>query len=701
MKKEVIAVDGELMGIVAMINSFATFTSAPRIAMLCNQIRQACMVASPDIPLILHSYESQLRAYDIRMPENGIVVSVHYKYRNGFDSKDKRCPLITVIYQKTSGEKAGEYDCVNIHEFNTNHLDYGSRYVPEPIIGKLRKGLPIAKDTIFARSPSKLVGDIYSTSVTCNVLAVGDSATTEDGFLASDEFCIRAGLLEVDKYTGSWGKKAYLLNSYGTLNAFKGYPDIGEKVRPDGLLMAFRTYHEDFGALEMTNEALMTPMPEHDIEIYATPGSVVYDILVESGIGETTKEAITPVNIAKQSERYINQLSNYYKELLEVEATIFKENKHARFSEGLLQILTKALADKPNAPALKTGAGGRVRRCYRRENLDEYRIVVKTYNPTKLNKGAKITDLNGNKGVICGIRLKKDMPIDSKGNVADLLFFFKSVVARLNTGGMMEGFCGAAIRDLSAEITERYNSKLITGGWNAFHQDAWDRIVNFYRVFVILNYEWATSPEISESDKINHINVIIEDVMRVTFPLDSPNNNIDLVGSILTQVQPTYGKIQYTDFLGRKTMLRYNGFMSTKQMIVLEKTKLDLMAVSSGVRQIHGLLTGSSRVTRNANPSKTQAVRNLSETEIRMLAGIWGGELIAQYMAFTNDPRAHKHLIATILRADDPMIIPDIESDINGSRALKLIKDVFFTYGIVIRKTVSQCSRMVNTWLKK
>ena len=276
------------------------------------------------------------------------------------------------------------------------------------------------------------------------------------------------------------------------------------------------------------------------------------------------------------------------------------------------------------------------------------------------------------------------MPYDENGNRADLVFYYQSVVARLNTGGIVEGYCGASIRDISRVITDKYNGRLISEEWNNIHQETWDYIVEFYKAAFFKDYEWATNPSMTNELRIEHINSIIEDTMRVVFPIDSPNNNINIVSDIGRVKEPVYGNIYFTDFLKRKVKLKYKGLINVCQIIILEKTKLEPMSVSSAVRQVHGLPAGSNKNTRNSRPSKVHALRNLSETEVRFFAAVWGGELIAQYMALTNDPEAHKRLVNAILVATNSVNLEDVESDISQTRALKLIVDVFHSYGLSI-----------------
>jgi hypothetical protein len=276
------------------------------------------------------------------------------------------------------------------------------------------------------------------------------------------------------------------------------------------------------------------------------------------------------------------------------------------------------------------------------------------------------------------------MPHDEAGNIADLTYYYKAGVARLNTGGLVEGFIGASIRDISFEIKDLYNGELIVGEWNGKHQLAWDRVVSFYEQTSPLSYGWSQSPELTNNDRIYHLNSIIETTVRIMFPLDNPKNGIGIIDDIRTIINPTFGTIWFTDFLGRKIPLKQTGMIQTKQIIVLEKTKLDPMAVAGAIRQIHGLPSGANKNTRDSHAYKVHALRNLSETEVRFLAAIWGGELVAQYIALTNDPEAHKRLIKEILEAENPMKLRDVPSDVEMSRAVKLVKDVLLNYGVEI-----------------
>jgi hypothetical protein len=263
-------------------------------------------------------------------------------------------------------------------------------------MNQLSPGLFIKKDTLFARSPAKLAGDLYSTSVTCNVLAIGDPATIEDGFCVSDEFCERAGLLEIKTVHHSCGKNRYLLNVHGTKEHFKGIPDIGDVVGPDGILLAFRDYNPLIDALGMSDEALTLIDHNHDTKVHVDPGYIIYDVTVDSGIGETTAKPLSPPSMLAHANKYIHGQSTYYSELKQLYAKLSKDKSHPPLlSPRFTRLLTKAIADKPNDPSNKSNIGGRVRRARKGELFDELEITIKMYRPVPLGMGAKLTDFNG------------------------------------------------------------------------------------------------------------------------------------------------------------------------------------------------------------------------------------------------------------------------------------------------------------------
>jgi hypothetical protein len=340
-------------------------------------------------------FESQLQAFNITMPVDAVVQSVHKRFNPTMGSHSvKESPYITIIYQD---QDTGTYDCIHVHSYGSKHAAYGTKYIIQPIVRNIRPGTSIAAGTILALSPNVKEGGIFTNGVSANIANIALPCTIEDGFGVSESFCKRAALSIMQTYTLSWGKNAYPLNLYGTLTEFKAFPDIGDRIRPDGLVFAIREYNDMFNALEMTDTALMAIPTEHDTCVYGTPGALVYDVLVESGIGEAMTGKLINISpkMATQAERYVSHIRTYYESILESFHAIEKKDRNMRLSPALIQLLTRAYADTPNGK-YSIPKGGKIRRQYGGIPLDEYRVEVKCTHEHRISMGSKLTGLHGN-----------------------------------------------------------------------------------------------------------------------------------------------------------------------------------------------------------------------------------------------------------------------------------------------------------------
>lgn len=385
----------ETMGLTATLSPYVAFNSSSRVQMLASHISQMIQPAHSDIPRTLSGFETQLADYtfNITMPTDGIVISVHRKYFGDIShNPNMKNPLITVIYQC---QETGEYDYIDISEYHSKHKIFGCQFKVNPIVEKLRPGSAIPKGTLLAHSPSIKEGNIYSSSIEANVAYISMPGTIEDGFVVSESFCEKGAPLEISHSIVEWGRKAYPLNIYGDERNYKPFPDIGEKIRDDGLVFALREYNHQYDAIEMNNKALMEVDMIHDIRIYGIPGAEVFDIQIETGIGESRNRPLTPKGMETHAMRYITQASNYYAGIRSTYDKLVKENVRGISISPRLQILvTRSIADKPNS-IFSNNSNGIVRRTYKNSPLDEYRVLVRYKNRKKLGLGSKITNLHG------------------------------------------------------------------------------------------------------------------------------------------------------------------------------------------------------------------------------------------------------------------------------------------------------------------
>src|SRR5690606_18657679 len=94
---------------------------------------------------------------------------------------------------------------------------------------------------------------------------------------------------------------------------YKGFPDIGDTVRSDGLLFATRQYNEARGPLQLTRKSVKKPIKLFDDPIYAIPGAKVVDIKVYRGDVNKTQ---MPTGTFDQIKRYYERTRNYYQSII-------------------------------------------------------------------------------------------------------------------------------------------------------------------------------------------------------------------------------------------------------------------------------------------------------------------------------------------------------------------------------------------------
>lgn len=291
--------------------------------------------------------------------------------------------------------------------------------------------------------------------------------------------------------------------------------------------------------------------------------------------------------------------------------------------------------------------------------------------------------MNNKKGVITSIIKDSAMPVDADGNRADVIKFAKATIARMNPGQLYEQFISAASRDLSKWI--RANYTVIP------FEEVWNKLIAYYEVVSPIMYKTMTEQYSLEEDKHRHIESIITSGIYLYIPPDSPNLNKDLLRRIEKIIKPTYGPVMYVDLEGKTVTTTNNAFIGIQQMIVLEKTDQQPMAVSSGVLQHHGLVAGPNKLSRQGHPSKVQAFKVFSETEVRLYFATMGGKVVSKMLTMANSPEAHKATVAAILASKTPSNLPPIQGIVsNTSRPLMYIKHILGGFGLLIKENINK-----------
>lgn len=672
----------ETLGLSATLGPYLKFNSSSRICMLTSHKSQVITPEETDVPRSMTGFESQLgdHVFNIVMPTDGIVESIHYKYRPGLgkDSINGN-PITTIVYRC---HVTGHYDSIDVYEYHTTHKVFGTKFVIQPIVGKLRPGVAIPKGTILAANPNVKAGGIYASGVETSMAYMSKPCTIEDGVGVTECYLKRIRPLEITKYVCSWGRQSYPLNVHGDADNYKPFLDIGDVVPESGLLFATREYDSTFDAFDMTPKALMRVDMIHDQRIYGTPGATIYDITVESGIAESRTKKRTPENMCSMVNKYINNATLYYNSLLATYDSIIAKDRNAVLNPRLMNLVVRAIADRPNAHAAKTKSreNGIIRRTHKRVPLDEYRVEIKCTTRIPVGLGTKLTGSHGNKAVICDIIADADAPIDKDGNVVDLVTYSKGAVSRLNVGQFYEQYINAASRDMTKHVRANYGK--------LSNDELFASLMNYYSVVAKDQYnemlEHYTSSDLIDS----HVKSVVDAGIYLYIDPTDDNINKDLLKKVEQVISPTYGPLTYVDNVGRRVTTKDSIFVGPADMIVLEKTDQNPTSISSGSLQHHGLLSGPSKTSRLAHPSKTNSIRVLGETECRLYAATMGSSTVAELLDNANNPTSHRAAIKSILSAKKPSYIKELidrkKLPLGGSRSLSFVNHIFAAMGYSI-----------------
>lgn len=587
-------------------------------------------------------------------------------------------PLRTVIYKEAGTHRIGVMDITLYH---SRHQSYGYRNSHTKAYNQLGDGSIIPAGTVLSTSPNVKDAGAWAYGMEANVVFLTMPATIEDGFIASDEFLERNTYTAVKNAVVSWGGKYVALNLYGDENNYKPFPDIGERVKDHGILMALRKIDENLSIVELTPKALMRVDYEFDRRIYAAAGARVVDIDILHNSSNNKVRSL--VGTETQPKRYYERMCGYYKTVIDTYENLKRD---ARRNRTVLSLTPEFSALVVRAKERTQTSGAKL--VYRNAELDDYRIEITYAYDMVPTIGNKFTPTHGDKGVIVEVRKKEDMPRDQWGNYADLILDGDSTIKRMNPGRLFEQYLNTTSRHVREDVIKL----LDTGNRSA----AWDYLYGYYSVASsamkkmvdeYLEIEAKGGPAKRQAAIEHHLDCIKEDAIKLYVPINLPEIGIDQIRNIRNSIYaPPEGPVMFRGKRGQIVTTRSNAFIGSMYVIMLEKTGDDWSAVSSPKLQHFGFPAKLTRSDKLSTPGHEQPVRFLGEDEVRLIASFCGGDIVAELLDQTNSPIKHRAIVTTIARHPTPMNIHDVappENCIMGkNRATEFVKHLCRCSGV-------------------
>lgn len=675
------------------LNPQHIYDSSARLQMLSQHTGQMLVLEGSSTRRLQTGMERQYGKYTYRveMPCNGLILEIIQRYPETFGPDGIRSNPQTIVVYEDQDDDRKTIGCVELTDYCSNHQYFGFRYKEQAGYSQLRQGSYIRKGTVFLDSPSVTPEGDYKYGVQANVAFMTHPATAEDGIAVSDSFLERLGFRTFEHRVVEYGKKTYALNLYGDENRHKPFPDIGDEIRPDGLLMALRDYDPpELAIVEQNIHSLREVDFTFDKRIYANgAGGRVIDVRIHHDLADSN---CAEVHMDAQPKKYDAARRRFYKRLMNLYFDLVrKRGKDLVLTPRFHQLIVQAQSVESE------GKKDRVTKLYRKAPLDTYRVefVIEYLNIP--NRGNKVTDLHGGKGVLCQVIKAEHMPVDSEGNPADFIMDPNSTINRANPGRMYEQYYNAAARDVHKRLCAMLEIAPFTSEVKAFNhisklppaqvEAAWQYLQKFYSIIAPEMHHWFETGQISAT-----IPEYLAEVVKLDVGLFTPPDSQAVAKTVVRTLEndplyrPVYGPVSYVGNSGQRVTTIHPVRIGEVYIVLLEKTGDDWSSVSSGKLQLFGVLGQLVKSDKNANPARQQAVRVQGEGEIRIMISNCGERAAVEIQDRNNNPVAHKAMADGILSAETPGNI-DVLVDRNlipygGSKPLQMFKHVLQVSGL-------------------
>lgn len=377
-------------------NPTALHDSASRAVMYGSHYSQSIVFAHPTEKIVQSGMEKMLGEYTFKvtMPEDGTILAVIERFRNDrSDIRVDESPDRIVIFES---RETRQVDYFTIPSYCSNHQSFGFKYVFTENMNLLRPGAFVAKDTVFADSPNIGPRGEYKKGRIMNVVFNTVSSVAEDAIEICKDVVPMLAYTLIEKRVVNFGSSRFPINLFGSRDRFQAFPNVGDYIREDGLLMMLRQYNDLLAPAIMSVDDVREPDHYKDEGVYVRAGrGKVIDIQV---VKNNLATRVLPEAMCEQLERYSTSYRNYHADILEAVRRIKRERKHLMNGESLntspklhrLIVKSMALAD-PNACGLKQP----LHLVNRKEPLDEYHCTFTIEYTMMPAMGGKLSDSHG------------------------------------------------------------------------------------------------------------------------------------------------------------------------------------------------------------------------------------------------------------------------------------------------------------------
>lgn len=663
-----------LTGCTTNLQIYPQGSSGSRVFMQGAHYVQTPQISAPEKRHIFAGPERDYANYmfNVTVEEDCRVIRVvERKHLPGCRKSFER--LLIVEYLKRKVKTIGQIVIENVIQ---NDTTFGTQLELTDLGKNVGAGDFLQKGDILAQTTSVVEGE-YALGVHANTMLAPHPLVIEDSCLISQSLADSLFTWGYKTYRMTVGRKRYPLYVYEKDGVKSIIPNVGDRVRDDGLLMAARDYDEFLAAVEMAEDLISEPCGHTDHCVYTKSEAEVIDIRVyrnhlrerlfdeKRGEWMSNPNFFTPDAMQLELDKYANALSNYQKQLRteyrKIKDTFKgKRNKGCHIEPDLTQTFMYAIADDPrDVMRGEYKDPPRYIKQFDKTKCDEYLIEVKVRYPIPLTVSGKITDTMGGKGIVGDIRPDEDMPIDENGNRVHLIMSENAMLRRTNWNRGFENYINAARRDIQEDIIKLVNEDKYDKAWLLLSEFTY-----------AINPEWEDAIAVAHSDDDDKIDLLDalharEEDLRLWVPSDNKYAMGQVINNVVNNFAPKKSKVQLTMENGEKRWSKFDVMVGQLYIIRLDKWGGDWSAISACRYQATGTISKPHSSDKDKRPGNEVPITFVGESEARHQNAYIGGDIVADLHDRSNNPTVSDHETETLLTAE---VVSNVEEAVDRKR---------------------------------
>lgn len=652
-----LAIKEEFISLTAL-NPVANHNSAPRGTMFLGQFAQDVALIKPQPKIIQEGIASQLSSNTFKcIIEKDCVVKSIITTNDNYNIQDTE--ILYIIVEDIDGQ----IDIIDVPLYQAVS-DFGFRYKRNiDVLSELYVGSNLKAGTILADAPGNVNG-IYSYGVNADIMLITDPASGQDGVIASQELMESMAYNMYYKIDASWDESKIPLNSYGNMNHYKPYPEPGDRVNEDGIIIALRTIEDDDIPSSLADCGL--PDPIYDECYYVDPTKVL-NLNGEKVINNKVLSVkVYKSEVKKDSsilgKDYINQnvqkLKTIYNKLIKTYESSINKN--------ITPALQRLLVD---AYAIANPTNEKIELRHRNDAFTTRVEIVIEYTIIP-GIGSKLSDSHGAKGIIVDVRPREEMG-------CDIIMDPTSLPGRMNPGRIIETYINGSSRNAKEILTHYYHQHGLI--------PTFEKLLDYLKIFATEQYfiykEAFDNKELVLMEKALH--TILEKELYIYYKISSRRKALPIIRDL--------EKSEW--FLPRRQVVIYG--KETKKPInvypiyafLIAKTSDSYLSCASPYLNHYGLPVKPPSNVKVLKPWSNTPTKILGETEVRVLVtNTEDPTFVAEMTDRLSNIDSHKLVYRHLLEAKEPTnidrVIDRSKYPFGGGASLTLFNDILETMGI-------------------